>query len=152
MDKQEFLARLRQGLAGLPTEEIEERLSFCDEMIDDRMEEGLSEEQAVDAMGDVDELVVRIIADVPLTKLVKGKIRPNHRLGAWEILLLVLGSPVWVSLLIAAAAVAFSSALSALPRAASSTALSSGLKLSYSFSWTTRRSSAMPLASCSDIA
>ena len=108
MDKQAFLARLRQGLAGLPSGEAEERLSFYDEMLADRVEEGLSEEQAVAEMGDAEELILNIIADVPLTKLMKEKIRPKRRLGAWEIVLLAVGAPLWIPLLIASVAVAFS--------------------------------------------
>ena len=45
MNKQEFLAELRRGLSGLPRDDIEERLSFYGEMLDDRIEEGLSEEE-----------------------------------------------------------------------------------------------------------
>lgn len=105
MSKQEFLARLRQGLAGLPQADLEERLSFYREIIDDRMEEGLSEEEAVAAMGPVEETVAQILADTPLVKLVKEKIRPKRALKAWEIVLLSVGSPVWVPLLIAAFAV-----------------------------------------------
>ena len=47
MTKQEFLNQLRMGISGLPQEDISERLTFYREMIDDRMEEGLSEEEAV---------------------------------------------------------------------------------------------------------
>ncbi len=43
MNKQAFLTQLRKGLSGLPQEDIEERLAFYSEMIDDRIEEGLSE-------------------------------------------------------------------------------------------------------------
>lgn len=46
MSKQEFLEQLRRGLSGLPREDIEERLKFYSEMLEDRMEEGLSEEEA----------------------------------------------------------------------------------------------------------
>jgi uncharacterized membrane protein len=49
MGKQEFLTRLGKALSGLPREDIEERLNFYSEMIEDRMEEGLSEEEAVAA-------------------------------------------------------------------------------------------------------
>ena len=108
MSKQEFLARLRKGLSGLPQDDIEERLAFYSEMIDDRMEEGLSEEDAVCAIGNIDELISQIIADIPITKLVKEKITPKKKLQAWEILLLVLGSPIWFSLGIAAFAVGIS--------------------------------------------
>lgn len=108
MCKQEFLAQLRKGLSGLPQRDIEERLSFYSEMIDDRMEEGLSEEEAVLAVGSVEEIVSQIIGDIPLAKLAKERVKGNRRLKSWEIVLLVLGSPLWLSLGIAAFAVIFS--------------------------------------------
>ncbi len=51
MDKAGFLEELRQRLSGLPREELEERLSFYGEMLEDRMEEGLTEEEAVAVLG-----------------------------------------------------------------------------------------------------
>ena len=47
MNKEEFLNALRSALAGLPQEDIEERLAFYSESIDDRVEdrvEGASKE------------------------------------------------------------------------------------------------------------
>lgn len=108
MNKQEFLAQLRKGLSGLPQNDIEERLTFYSEMIDDRMEEGLSEEEAVRENGDVEGIVSQIIADTPFTKFVKEKVKPKRRLSAWEITFLILGSPIWLSLLIAAFCVVIS--------------------------------------------
>ena len=108
MNKQEFLTELRQGLSGLPQNDIEERLAFYGEMLDDRIEEGLSEDAAVAEIGDADEIVRQTVADIPLAKLAKERIKPKRRLRAWEIILLALGSPVWLSILIAAAAVIFS--------------------------------------------
>lgn len=105
MNKQEFLAQLRKGLSGLPQEELNERLTFYSEMIDDRMEDGIAEEDAVRELGSVDALVAQIIADTPLSKLVKEKIKPKRKLRAWEIVLLVLGAPLWLPLLLAAFAV-----------------------------------------------
>ncbi len=102
MNKQEFLTQLRKGLSGLPQEDIEERLTFYSEMIDDYIEEGLSESEAVSKIGSVNYVVTQILEDTPLTKLVKEKVKPNRVLRAWEIVLLVLGSPIWLSLLIAA--------------------------------------------------
>ena len=107
MDKQAFLTALRSGLSGLPQDEIEERLTFYGEMIDDRMEEGLCEEEAVAAIGEVSEIVRQAVADTPLAKIAKERIRPKRRLKTWEIVLLALGSPIWLSLAIAAAAVLF---------------------------------------------
>ena len=101
MNKQEFLGKLKNGLLGLPKDDLDERLNFYSEMIDDCMEEGLSEEEAVSKMGDVNEIISQIIAETPLTKLVKEKIKPNRKMKVWEIILLVLGSPVWLPLLLA---------------------------------------------------
>lgn len=108
MSKQEFLAQLRKGLSGLPQEDIEERLTFYSEMIEDQMEDGVSEEEAVSTIGSVQEIVAQIVADIPLTKIVKERIKPKRRLNAGEIVLLALGSPIWLSLGIAAFAVIFS--------------------------------------------
>ena len=108
MSKQEFLAQLRKGLSGLPQDDIEERLTFYSEMIEDRMEEGLSEGEAVSAVGSVDEIVTQVVAETPLAKIAKERIKSKRRLSAGEIVLLVLGSPIWLSLGIAAFAVFFS--------------------------------------------
>ena len=112
MNKQEFVERLRKGLSGLPQDDIEERLTFYSEMIDDRMEEGLSEEEAVGEIGSVDEIVAQVVAETPLARIAKERIRPKRRLGAGEILLLALSSPIWLSLGIAAFAVILSLYLS----------------------------------------
>lgn len=108
MRKQEFLAQLRRGLSGLPQHEAEERLTFYSEMIDDQIEEGLSEEDAVAAVGPVHEIVAQVAADMPLTKIAKERIKSKGRLRAGEIVLLALGSPIWLSLGIAAFAVVLS--------------------------------------------
>ena len=108
MGKQEFLVQLRKGLSGLPQEDIEERLTFYGEMIDDRMEEGITEEEAVSAVGTVDEIVTQVVAETPLVKIAKERIKSKRRWSAGEIVLLALGSPIWLSLAIAAFAVILS--------------------------------------------
>ena len=109
MSKQEFLEQLRKGLSGLPKTDIEERLTFYSEMIDERIEEGLSEDQAVEAVDSVDEIIAQIIVvDTPFLKIAKERIKPKRRLNKWEIILLALGSPIWLSLGIATIAVILS--------------------------------------------
>ena len=108
MSKQAFLSQLAEGLSGLPQEEIAERLAFYGEMIDDRTEEGLSEEDAVAAVGPGSAIVSQAVAEVPITRLVKERVGPKRRLQVWELVLLALGSPVWISLLLSALAVLLS--------------------------------------------
>lgn len=108
MSKNEFLDRLRGALAGLPQDDIEERVTFYSEMIDDRVEDGLSEEEAAAEMGEVEDIARQTLEDIPLARLIKDKVKPNRKMKAWEMVLLVLGSPVWVPLVISAFAVLFS--------------------------------------------
>ena len=108
MRKDVFLTVLRRKLSGLPKREVEERLAFYNEMIDDRIEEGQTEEEAVSGVGSVNEIASQIIADIPFLKIAKEKIKPKRSLKGLEIALLAVGSPIWFSLLVAIAAVVFS--------------------------------------------
>ena len=108
MTKLNFLFELRDKLSGLPKEDIEERLNFYSEMIEDRIEEGLSEDEAVAAVGTTDEIARQIIAETPIAKIAKEKLKPKNKPKILEIILLVLGFPLWLPLSIAAFAVAFS--------------------------------------------
>lgn len=108
MNKNEFLSALEKELRGLPREDIEERLDFYSEMIDDKIEDGLSEEEAVAELGPAWKIAEQIVAKTPLVKIAKEKIKPKRSLKAWEIVLLALGSPIWLSIGIAVFAVIFS--------------------------------------------
>lgn len=108
MRKQEFISTLRARLSGLPPKETEECVGFYSEMIDDRIEEGLSEETAVSSVGSIDDIVSQTVVQIPLFKIAKEKIKPKRRLKAWEITLLALGSPIWISIIAAILAVAIS--------------------------------------------
>ena len=108
MSKTEFLEQLRRGLSGCPEQEKEERIAFYDEMISDYLEEGLTESEAVAKIGDPRDIAAGIMADLPLSALVKERIKPGRKLKGWELILLILGSPIWVSLVITAIAVIFS--------------------------------------------
>ena len=108
MSKQEFLNELRARLSGLPQADIEDRLAFYGEMIDDRMEDGLSEEEAVSAIGTEDEIFAQIMSDIPLSRIVKEKIKAKSKPSITTIVLLILGSPIWLSLIISAFSVVLS--------------------------------------------
>lgn len=105
MTKIHFLMSLQEQLTGLPRDEVEQRLNFYSEIIEDRMEDGLSEAQAVAVLGSIEEIVAQIIEQTPLVKIAKEKMRPKRRLKPWEIVLLALGSPLWLPLLVAVGAV-----------------------------------------------
>ena len=102
MNKKEFLEELKNRLAGLPKDDLDNRLSFYSEMIDDRVDEGKSEEEAVNEIGSVDEVVKQIASETPLTTLVKERVKPKESFPAWAIVLLVFGFPLWFPLALTA--------------------------------------------------
>lgn len=108
MNKEIFLNKLKVGLNGFDENEIEEILNFYSEMIDDKTENGLTEEKAIEEIGSVDDVLKQILSEYSLMKLVKKRIKPKRKLSPLEIVLLILGSPIWLSVLIAVFAVVFS--------------------------------------------
>lgn len=106
MNKEEFISALRGKLYRLSEEDIKRSIDYYSEIIEDRIEDGLSEEEAVEAVGSVEEIAVQILSETPALEPAKAKIKPRRTLKAWEIILLVLGSPVWVPLFIAALSIA----------------------------------------------
>lgn len=59
MTKIEFLAQLEKRLAQLPENERKSRLDYYSELIDDMIEDGLSEEEAVERLGSSEEIASR---------------------------------------------------------------------------------------------
>lgn len=102
MTKLQFLMALQKKLTSLSAQEQEEHLRFYEEMIEDRIEEGLSEEEAVAAVGSSDEIAAQILAGF----LDPAQTPRKHK--TWVVLLLILGAPLWISLLAAAVSVVVS--------------------------------------------
>ena len=107
MTRREFDALIRQKLYGLPEEEITRSVEFYEEMIADRMDDGMPEEDAVAALGPVDAIVEDILKDTPLPKLIREKTKQKRSMKGWEIALLILGFPLWLPLLIVFAGTIF---------------------------------------------
>ena len=106
MNKSEFLDKLKRSLQGLPDDAIADRVEFFSEMIDDLIEEGYSEEDAVAGIGEVvEDIANEMLADIPITKLIKERVKPKKRLKWWELTLIIVGFPLWFSLLAALVAV-----------------------------------------------
>lgn len=99
MNKQEFLKKLSERLVSLSKEDIDKSLDYYDEIIDDRIEDGLSEEEAVEALGSLDEIVKQILSDSSLSKSVIPDKIAKHKFKTFEIVLIILGFPLWLPLL-----------------------------------------------------
>ncbi len=107
MTKLEFLEELKNRLDAFGEYEKENWLKYYSEIIEDRIEDGQSEEESVESLGDMDSIITEILDQTPITKLAKAKLN-RKTLRGWEIALLIIGFPLWLPLLIAAFAVILS--------------------------------------------
>ena len=107
MTKKEFISELQKLLSKLPSRETRERLVFYSEMIDDKTEEGLSEEEAVASVGTPRDIAAQIIDETKKQRKKKAA-QERRKLKPWEITVLILGSPLWIAFLAVAAAVVIS--------------------------------------------
>ena len=106
MDKYDFLLALEARLAGLPEADRQASLDFYSEMLDDLVEGGMTEAEAVASLGSPDAIAEEILLEMPLPKLVKAKMK-KRRLSGLEITLLAVGFPIWLPIGIALLAVVF---------------------------------------------
>lgn len=101
MNKKEFLDALSDKLSVFSEEDRKKSVDYYSEIIDDGIEDGLTEEEAVAKIGDVTDVAAGIIADAPIKTIVKQKVKRSKTLTV----LAIIGSPLWIALGAAAAAV-----------------------------------------------
>lgn len=103
MNKAEFLSELQKQISEYPSEETEKSMEYYAEMIDDRMEDGMTEAEAIASLGSVESIANQIKCELPITTLVKYKAKEKtkgRKLPAWAIVLLVIGFPLWGGIVI----------------------------------------------------
>lgn len=105
MKKDEFLDTLKSRIAQLPKDEIDKQLAYYSEMIDDMVEDGIEEAHAVEKLGDMSKIAQTVLQETPLPVLMKSRVRPGGGWTALSIVLLVLGSPVWLPISLALLAI-----------------------------------------------
>lgn len=112
MNKQEFLTALRNRLRDLPEEDIRRALDYYGEILADRIDEGLTEQEAVAALGTLEEIETQIRQDAgPAgeSRAPSAPRTPEHGNPAgrktnwvknpWFWVAMVLLSPIWIGLL-----------------------------------------------------
>lgn len=104
MNKREYLDRLTELLACLPPDQRVESVSFYAEMIDDRVEEGMTEEEAVAALDAPGVAAEAILDDLPAVPRAVAKTRRKSRMLLWAIV--IVGWPVLLPLLVSFVAAA----------------------------------------------
>lgn len=118
MDRYDFFVELNERLAGLPQEDIDKTIEFYGEMIDERMDDGCSEEQALAAIGSPKQIAESVWKEMPFFKVVKANVKQafqkkkkdreqKQTRNVTAKVLFWVGSPIWLSLGIALIATLF---------------------------------------------
>lgn len=66
MTKREFLKHLEDAICSLPKAERKRHTDYYSELIDDMVEDGMQEQEAVEKLGDVQQIAAGILQDAPL--------------------------------------------------------------------------------------
>ena len=112
MNKQEFLSALRRKLRGLPEEDIRRALDYYSEILADRIDEGLTEQQAVAALDNPEDIAAQLRQEYgqshgseeptmasnpdPSPKTEKQGSGSSWIKNSW-FWVMVLGAPIWCS-------------------------------------------------------
>lgn len=95
MNKTEFLRKLSIELDFLKKEEREDIIKYYDEMIQDAVEGGQTEEAFIESLGGIDKIVASIRADSGFVQKVRSKLSPEAK-EAISITAKVIGYIVFV--------------------------------------------------------
>ena len=82
MNKEQFLNHLAQRLNHLPEQDLFRLTEFFSETIDDRIEDGMSEEQAVAALGDPEQIIREILQENGGVPALRAPEPQNERTGS----------------------------------------------------------------------
>ena len=106
MNKTDFMLQLNNALhkAHVPQNEARDAVQFYAECVDERVEDGATEAEAIEGLGSIDSIVESVVADLP--KAARGIGRLDSGNKALKVILLVLTFPVWGSILVSLALVA----------------------------------------------
>lgn len=128
MTRRLFLKALRFRISDLSEAEINERINFYNEIIDDKIEEGLTEDEAINEIGTPDEIAYQIRADLSASGIESAtsndssasakelaqssSTRSPASQRVTQAVLILLGSPVWFSIVVSVFAVMLSAVVS----------------------------------------
>ncbi len=111
MKREEFFINLRESLATVPNKQAQKIIDFYSESIDDKIEDGMSEEEAIASFDPPEKIKEDVVKEIPFTTLVQNKFKASRNNSSnktlW-LILIILGSPLWLSLILALLCIVFS--------------------------------------------
>lgn len=101
MNKQEYIKELKAALKGADKTEVSRTIEFYSEMIDDALEDGMSENEVISGLETPSAVAARIAGETVAEKRKQGH-------PALFIIAVVLASPIWLPIVVSVIAVILS--------------------------------------------
>ncbi len=95
MTKQEFISILRNRCTSLDSYELEEVISYYEEIINERLEAGEKEEDIINSFGNIDTIIGDLYANIPLKRIIQKKYQEKQS-NPWLVVLIILGIPFFI--------------------------------------------------------
>ena len=109
MTKRQFFDALSERLRVLPKEELNRTITYYNEIIEDYIEDGMSEAQAVAQLEPVDVIASRILHEEQDGVAAEQLTKQRKKAPVWLVVVLaVVGFPIWFSLLMAGISIVLS--------------------------------------------
>lgn len=100
MTKREFLDALSHRIRSLPKEEQNRTITYYNEILEDYIEDGMTEEEAVEQLEDVDVIAKKILRGDEPSSQGEGTIPKKEKKNTTLIIVLaIIGFPIWFPIL-----------------------------------------------------
>lgn len=97
MKKQAFINRLNKGIRLIGYRECQDIVKYYSEIIDDKIDEGMDEEDAVESLGSVDKIIAKTLNDNNIIYVQNNDSRERKNLLI--IVIVVLTFPLWIGII-----------------------------------------------------
>lgn len=97
MSEKEYLKKLKRSLSPLKKKDRDPLLEFYKEMIEDKMENGKTEYEAVSELEPVETVAERTLDEYGINRN-DPKVKLKTRLSPLSIVLIIISSPIWIGL------------------------------------------------------
>lgn len=111
MTEKEYLKELKRNLSALKRSDRNSLIEFYKEMIEDKIENGKTEREAIAELEPADAVAKRTLAEYGIDE---EELNKRKKINGMTLALVIIGSPLWISLAIAALAVVLAVAISIL--------------------------------------
>ena len=101
MNINQFIDRLARKLSSLPEQELKQTIDYYYEIISDKMNDGMSENEAIDSLGSIDEIAASILSDTSTLKTdsSKTKVKESNQTN-WKSIITSATAIIWIPILI----------------------------------------------------